>query len=246
MGYAQDLVQAGYSGYAGWGDNEAKANFKATQGAGKYAQGGGGTTGGGTQVNNFDFAAEAQKAYGELGLYYDRLLKESQGDTTKVLARLTEDYDTGLRNQTQDTQATQAGYDRAQTEADRQAGLGRENLVSSAVGRGIYQKSAYGPANDQANGRGIFDTNLLNFNTGVNAATNERNIAKTKSGDLLTRWTQGAKTTLSRNTEDANLKQTRYAAELQRNRAIEAAQLSNMRGQGGADYLKYMSNPSLT
>src|SRR6185503_8131474 len=50
----------------------------------------------------FDYAAEAEKAYGELGAYYDRVLRESQGDTTKAIARLTEDYDTGLRREKED------------------------------------------------------------------------------------------------------------------------------------------------
>lgn len=35
MGYAQDLVSQGYGGYAGWGDTEAQADFKATGGGGK-------------------------------------------------------------------------------------------------------------------------------------------------------------------------------------------------------------------
>ncbi len=35
MGYAQDLVNQGYGGYAGWGDPEARADFAATGGSGK-------------------------------------------------------------------------------------------------------------------------------------------------------------------------------------------------------------------
>ena len=46
MGYAQDLVNIGYYGYAGWGDAEAAADFKATSGAGK-----GGPTAGSSGAN---------------------------------------------------------------------------------------------------------------------------------------------------------------------------------------------------
>lgn len=35
MGYAQDLVSKGYTGYQGWGDAEAQADFNATGGSGK-------------------------------------------------------------------------------------------------------------------------------------------------------------------------------------------------------------------
>jgi len=44
---AQDLVNAGFHGYAGWGDAEAVADFRATGGSGKgsLTSGGGGATG---------------------------------------------------------------------------------------------------------------------------------------------------------------------------------------------------------
>lgn len=37
-GYAQQLVSQGYGGYAGWGDDEAFADFQATKGSGKQTQ----------------------------------------------------------------------------------------------------------------------------------------------------------------------------------------------------------------
>ena len=53
MGFAQDLVNKGYHGYAGWADAGAEANFKATGGSGK----GGPTSsssGGGSSFNPQD------------------------------------------------------------------------------------------------------------------------------------------------------------------------------------------------
>jgi len=102
----QSIQQYGTVAYTGWGETEAQADFIATNGA----KAGGG---GGIPTFNFDFAAEAEKAYGELGVYYDRILKESRGDVDKALSRLVEDYDRGLRIKTEDT-------DRALINANRQ------------------------------------------------------------------------------------------------------------------------------
>lgn len=42
----QELINAGYGGYAGWGEAEATANYNATGGAGKQTSGGGSSSGG--------------------------------------------------------------------------------------------------------------------------------------------------------------------------------------------------------
>lgn len=55
MGAASDLVSKGYGGYAGWGDAEAQADFKATGGSGKWTGGGGGGT---PQVQNTQQATQ--------------------------------------------------------------------------------------------------------------------------------------------------------------------------------------------
>jgi hypothetical protein len=44
MGYASDLVSKGYSGYQGWGDAEAQADFNATSGSGKGGPSSGGSS----------------------------------------------------------------------------------------------------------------------------------------------------------------------------------------------------------
>lgn len=88
---------------------------------------------------NFDFAAEAEKAYGELGTYYDRILKESEGDMNKVLSRMATDYETGTRRRKEDFVQAEQNINR--------------NVTDNALSRGIYQRSAYGPG-----GYGVADT----------------------------------------------------------------------------------------
>src|SRR3972149_7458335 len=98
--YVDSLIAGGFGGYAGWNDESAQQDFNATGGSGKFtgAGGGGGGDGGySIPTFSFDYAAEAEKAYGELGPYYDRLLSESKGDMNLALSRLVEDYDRGLR-----------------------------------------------------------------------------------------------------------------------------------------------------
>lgn len=93
---------------------------------------------GGGNPFSFDYAAEATKAYGELGAYYDRILRESQGDMNKAIARLEEDYTSGKRYR---------------AEQVRQVTQGNQN---SALSRGLFQKSVFDPNG----GFGIPDTNL--------------------------------------------------------------------------------------
>ena len=129
MGYAQDLVNAGYHGYQGWGDAEAQADFNATGGVGK----GGSSSGGGSSGSSWD---EFAKLFGlsaaspievppikvktyeeyealaleELKPYYKRILKEEGGDVKKAKGRLEEDYQRGIRIQREDWKTAKKNY----------------------------------------------------------------------------------------------------------------------------------------
>lgn len=130
--YSRDeLVNMGYVGYRGWSDPGAGLDFQATKGTGK---GGVEMKTGSTGVPsfNFNYESELEKAYGELGKYYDRILTESRGDLNKALSRMVEDYDRGLRFSREDTQENLVT-------AGRQA-------MESALSRGLYQKSNVDPA----------------------------------------------------------------------------------------------------
>lgn len=214
MGIAQDLVNAGYYGYQGWGDAEAQADYNATGGAGKYGGGGGGGgSGGGVPSFNFDYVAEAEKAYGELGAYYTRILSEAQGDTTKALARLTQDYETGLRFRREDVAFQQKGLDTRSQQADRSA-------VNNALARGIFQKSAYDPSG----GMGIADTMRTEAQQPINRAREQ----------LLTgqqRYEEQSLLNKTRRTEDLQEAQRRREFQLEQERRRQAGELANQRGQ---------------
>lgn len=227
-----------FPGYQGWDPTAAMADYRATGGAGK---GGSGVAmgSGGVPTFSFDYEAEARKAYGELGAYYNRLLEESRGDLTKVLARLVEDYDRGLRIRKEDLTFGQETYDLAQSEAERQAKLSRDRLKSSALARGFYQKSAFDPNG----GYGIPDTELREFEEGFDYQTQSRRRLRDRLFTGFNRYKEEADIARKRKEVDLPEDQRRYEHNLEQQRRVEAANMASTRGQRAyQDYLTKFTN----
>lgn len=162
-------------------------------------------------VFDFDYTKAATEAYGELGAYYDRLLRESKGDLDLALSRLVEDYDKGVRIQTEDTQTANRVATQANTE--------------NALSRGLYQKSLFTPFNPNAApsaGMGIAD--VENPTNAAGQRINQNNLQ-------LTRYKDTAGTALARNKIDLPEKSRRYAADLEQQRRTESAGMAETRGQ---------------
>ncbi len=218
MGLSQDqsLSQYGTVAYTGWGEVEAAADARS-----KGLQSG---NNGGVPSFNFDYAGEAQKAYGELGVYYDRILKESQGDLNKALSRLTEDYDRGLRIKKEDTNIAQAGLEIAKQQAAQRS-------EANAIQRGIYSKSAYDPNS----GYGVADTQL-------NQLMQPFATRATGIDTALSRYTEQANIQKKRQETDLPEQQRRNEANMERTRRVESGELANTRGQKAyQDYLNKYS-----
>lgn len=146
---------------------------------------------------NFDYEAAAKEAYGELGPYYDRLLKESQGDLNLAISRLTEDYDRGVRIRTED-----ASTGNAQDVASNQR---------NALARGVFNQSMFAPG-----GRGIADTTNPNNPFGQNIENRNR---------MLLRGNEESTIDKNRQLTDLPEKQKRYEANLEQQRRQESASL---------------------
>lgn len=197
------------------------------------------TTSGGVPMPdfNFDYAQEAQKAYGELGAYYDRILKESEGDMNKVLARMATDYETGVRRRKEDLTTTQGQMTEDQLLSLQNAGRA---VQDNALSRGIYQKSAYAPG-----GYGVADQLLKE-------TTDPINTGYARQGQTLmssfTRANEDATTGYERNKTDIPEQQKRYAYDLEQQRRRESSDLANTRGSRAfSDWSrKNAFNPSLT
>lgn len=106
---AQSLVAQGYGGYQGWGDVEADADFRATGGAGKLTNRGGGSSGGdgGFQpLSAPDLAKLRDQVYTTISPYYEELAKQAKGDFNLAVKQMRTDYAQGVRQQKEDLALT--------------------------------------------------------------------------------------------------------------------------------------------
>lgn len=179
---------------------------------------------------NFDYKAEAEKAYGELGGYYERLLRESQGDMNKVLSRLVEDYNQGIRFKREDA-ATQTGaLDLADQQAGEEAVLQKQGVMNNALSRGLYQKSAFTPPAQQAEeGMGIASQNFqtLAQRLAYQGQLRQRQRDAVKTG--LGRYEEVAGINLARQQQDIPEQQKRKEFAMEQERRTRAGELANSR-----------------
>lgn len=174
----------------------------------------------------FDSAYEAEKAFGDLGPYYDRLLKESRGDINKAISRLTEDYDTGQRREKQD----QAAAIRLQEISQEQQ---RKSLMNQGLQRGITSASAYEQPTGLDQSLGIFGQQKAQLGE----------VQDLQKQNLINPFLRGAEDQLkskTRTEEDLRTKQTRYESELEQQRRREASELQTTRQQRA--YTGYQAN----
>lgn len=196
---------------------------------------------------SFDYEAEAEKAYGELGTYYTRILNEARGDVDKVLARLVEDYDRGIRLKKEDTELAKSNIDSAQKESERLLAIARketkQNVVNDAQSRGLLSKSNFDTNKDQANMEG-YGIPTETFKTGENKLlgafaydTEGRNKQKTALDTSLNRYIEEEDINKTRTTEDQKTALERKEYELEQARREEAATMANNRAsQAYANY----------
>lgn len=243
MPTAAELVNAGYTGYQGWDDAGANADFNAGHGNDKLPNGG--SSGSGTPPPfSFDYAAEATKAYGELGPYYTRLLSWAQGDMNKVLTRLTEDYDKGLRVKTEDTALGKTKIDQSQGQADIAEANTKENIKNNLLARGLYNKSLDDPnAVAPETGFGIGDVDFRKTNQNFNFQKDQRQQAKTALDTSLSRYKENADLLKARTTADQTEAEKRKEFSLDEERKTRSGDIANERGSRA--YQDYVNKFSL-
>lgn len=246
MGQVVDtLIANGYGGYAGWDDTAAAADFNATGGNGKMTGGGGGAAGANVPPPfTFDYAEEAKKAYGELAPYYTQLIQWAQGDMNKILARLTEDYDRGLRVKTENTNLGMEKYNRAQSQADIRQTQANQNIMNNALARGLYQQSVYDNNAAPQQGYGMPDVSFNKSNQAFAFDKQSRDIAKTALNTNLTRYKEQADINRARRSADANENFNRKQFQYEEERKQKSGDIANMRGQRA--YQEYINKFSLS
>lgn len=224
--------------FGGWYDNPATGRNQRWWGDYGWTDGADPTQGGASQSSNgdssgaipafnFDYEGEAKKAYGELGTYYGRLLTEAKGDMNKVLSRLVEDYDRGVRIKSRDTGLAVDNVADTQEEADRQAALSRKRIVESALSRGLYQKSL----SDPNGGFGIPDQEREEFDDSAKFATEQRTKQKQALTTNLSDFMEEQGIYKTRTTDDTIEAGKRKEFDLDEQRKRESSELANLRGQ---------------
>lgn len=169
MGFISDIIARGYGGYAGWNnDAAAEADFKATNGSGKWTGGATGTSGSTTTtttksgpskeeiariVTQFNPAAikyqpYEQAALAELAPYYQKILDQEGGDVERAKKRMEEDYSRGVRYSTEDLQrgTVQRGEDLSSFQKYEESQFPQEDrqLLESMNARGILNSGITG------------------------------------------------------------------------------------------------------
>ena len=149
MPTVNELINAGYGGYAGWGDAEANADFNATGGAGKIT-GGGGRSGASIPAFNFDYAGAEAKAMADLTPYYTKLLQMYGGDVALAKQRLDQDYERGLRVKTTATEWEKQTNEIQRAERQRKFDIALKDLDQQMNQRGIYTSGITTQAENKA------------------------------------------------------------------------------------------------
>lgn len=132
-----DEIRQSFPGYAGWGETEMLADFRATGGAGKGGSSSG-SSAGSIPPFNFDQAAAEKAAMEELRPYYEKLLKIYNGDIALAKKRMEEDYSRGLRYKQESTATGLGDIEATKAERDRKFKIALGDLDQEMNTRGLY------------------------------------------------------------------------------------------------------------
>jgi len=234
MPTAQQLVDAGYIGYQGWGDAEANADFNATGGSGKTGGGGGGSTSGGSSGSGnlpkfeFDQSAADKAAIEELRPYYEKLLKIYNGDIALAKKRMEQDYERGLRYKKEDTQTGLGDIEQVRAERDRKFKIAMGDLDQEMNARGLYTSGIRTTEQQESKADELFQQTQLD--------NQARDLAQSEK-----RYIEGADVEKTRFLEEKGFSPTgvegymsepeKYAFEQKDKMAKEAAEMARLKRQ---------------
>lgn len=206
----------GTDAYTAWGETEAAADARAK-----------GISGGGSNGYNFNFESEVDKAFEELGTYYNRIIDEAGGDLNKALSRLQEDYDTGKRFREQNFNLNNKAMLLAQDSFAKDTTQAFKTLQTRQLARGINRGSAFDPGG----AKGIADTenallagNVAKGQAGLDLNRESAQLGMDQQGEL-------ADTNLKRGQTDLPVQFDRFKKNAEEERKYKAGELALSRQQ---------------
>lgn len=211
----QSLQLYGTDRYTAWGEVEATADAKA-----KGLSGGGGSGG-------FNFEAEVDNAFNELGAYYDFILNEAKGDMNRALARLEEDYNTGKRQRMASFSLTKEAQTLAQDAFATDAQKAYKTLADRNLARGISRTSAFAPTE----GRGIADEEEALLKSDVERGQKRLALGEKSSQLEFDQSGELMDTSFGRVREDVPREFERFSKEQEEQRKRDAGELALSRQQ---------------
>jgi len=135
-----DQIKAQFPGYSSWNDpNAIVADFNATGGAGK----GGSSSSSGGQIGvsipsfSFNWDEATKNALTELTPYYEKLLSMYKGDIALAKQHMDQDYERGLRVQSEKTDTGIADVNATKAERNRKFKIALGDLDQTMNARGL-------------------------------------------------------------------------------------------------------------
>ncbi len=212
----QSIALYGTPAYTGWGETEASYDAKAK-----------GLSSGGASSGGFNFEAEVDKAFNDLGTYYGQLLDEAQGDVNKALSRLQEDYDTGKRFRMQNFELAGKAIDLAQEAFSTDATKAYKTLEDRQLARGISRSSMFDPSG----AKGIADTENQLLGQDISQGQKQIDLRKEAGQTSFDQSGELADINLAREKTDIPEQFDRYKTDLEEQRKKEAGSLALSRQQ---------------
>src|ERR1035437_1123676 len=192
---ASQLVGMGYTGYQGWGDAGANADFNATGGAGKGSPNGG-SSGGSGQISAPDLANLRKQVAGIIGgnptadnphPYYYELAAKANGNFDQAIKIMQGDYTSGVKKAKEDYALQQSTGQGDLQNSMAQLGLtfkGENNNQDDSLnkrGMATYQNNPDGTPNvvTGASFTPTYNTNDFSFSSGVGGTpSNQANLGQ--------------------------------------------------------------------
>lgn len=171
---AQSLINQGFTGYQGWGDAQADADFAATGGAGKGSPNSPDGSSNG-QLSAPDLAKLSLQAAGIVHPYYQQLAVQAKGNFDEAVKLMQGDYTAGVKKAKEDNAlAVKYGAgDLNNALATLGLNFNTENQKQigdlNQRGAAVYQNNPDGTPNVVTPGtfNPSFDTNTYDTNAGV-------------------------------------------------------------------------------
>lgn len=172
-----------------------------------------------------DYAGEIERAYDDLGAYYDELLKLADDDLNLALSRLQQDYETGVRFQRESAGISEEALDLARLDMAGNIDSAKRVLEKNLVSRGVLRGS---PLTSDTN-MGIATQSQNRLQGDINLLEDRQNLREQEFQLGQEQDTFLRDQAFTRGKEDVTREDVRYRKQLAEERKQKATTLGSSR-----------------